>query len=233
MKKYTFRLRILICCTLLLPVPAVQAQKSFSVTAGFNLSRVSWKASRNGATIANTFNPGYQLGLLASVPVTLSRKSLHLQTGLLFSTKGFRQDYTDDKGPGTLVVNPWYGEVPLNILYRIPGNIERFFIGAGAYFAYGLGGRWTMTYDKTWGWDTGTIEYIDISRQDPRDQKFNYGRRTDMGINLLAGMVISRSLFLRLNGQAGLKNIAPAENKKMTKEEFRNRVLTLSAGYSF
>ncbi|WP_169540066.1 outer membrane beta-barrel protein [Niabella aurantiaca] len=232
MKKDT-PLRILICCTLFLSVPATQAQTRVSVTAGFNLSRVSWKESRNGTSIDNAFNPGYQLGLLTSVPVMLHRKSLHLQTGLLFSTKGFRQDYEDDQGQGVLVVNPWYGEIPLNILYRIPGNTERFFLGAGAYFAYGLGGRWTMTYRSAWGWDTGTIEYTDISRQDPDDQKFNYGRRTDLGINLLAGLIISKSVFLKLTGQAGLKNIAPAENKKMTKEEFRNRVLTLSAGYRF
>jgi|GEM_PF-2601679 len=231
MKPPTVICHMLMGCLLCGPAILTHAQTKISFNAGANLSKVSWKESANSAAIKNTWNPGYQLGLHTTVPMRIQRHSLHVQTGLIFSTKGYRQDYEDNSGKGVLSVKPWYGEVPLNILYRIPGNIERFFIGAGGYFACGLGGRWTMKYD-TWGWDNGSIEYTDISKQDSDDTKFNYGRRTDMGVNMLIGMIISPSLYLQLNGQAGIKNIAPTENKKMTREEFRNRTLSLSMGYN-
>ncbi|WP_176954281.1 outer membrane beta-barrel protein [Niabella drilacis] len=230
MKYPAFMLHALLTCLYYLPVTGTKAQTKLSFNAGANVSKVSWKESSNGVAIKNRWNPGYQLGLLTTIPVTLQQHSLHLQTGLTFSTKGYRQDYEDDIHKGILSVNPWYAEIPLNILYRVPGEVERFFLGAGGYIAYGLGGRWTLDYEPR-GWDNGSVEYTDISDQDPYDQKFNYGRRSDLGISLLLGLLISERFTLQLNGQLGLKNIAPPENKKMTKEEFRNRTLSLSLAY--
>ncbi|WP_300596340.1 outer membrane beta-barrel protein [Niabella sp.] len=206
-----------------------KGQVTVSIRAGFNASKVAWKETRNGSTIKNRFNPGYQLGMTTDIPITLNRYPLTLQTGLLYSTKGYRQRYDDGTGPGILCINPYYVELPLNILYNIPGDIERFFIGAGGYFAYGIGGQWVMKYNGG-GWNNGTIEYTDISDQNPNDNQFNYGRRTDLGINLLAGMNIGPSLYLQLNGQIGLRNIAPLENKKVTSEEFRNMGINVAIG---
>ncbi|MBZ4187738.1 hypothetical protein [Niabella beijingensis] len=53
-----------------------------------------------------------------------------------------------------------------------------------------------------------------------------------MGLNLLAGMMLLDRFYLQLTAQAGLRNIAPKENGKMTREEFRNRGLSLSVGYN-
>ncbi|MGJ7032896.1 outer membrane beta-barrel protein [Niabella hirudinis] len=232
MKHPDLILRMLIACLLCLPASLLTAQTKVSFEGGPNLSKVSWKESSNSPAIKNKWNPGYRLALLTTIPITLERHSLHLQTGLAFSTKGYRQDYDDGSGKeGVLSVDPWYAELPLNILYTIPGNIDRFFIGAGGYYAYGLGGKWTLNY-KPRGWDNGIIEYTDISKQNPYDKKFNYGRRPDMGINLLLGVFLSPDFTLGIAGQLGLKNIAPPENHKITKEEFRNRTLSLSIAYN-
>ncbi|MBO9595062.1 MAG: PorT family protein [Niabella sp.] len=231
MKTKKRRLCFLVCSVLCLSVLYTKGQTVVSLNAGFNASKVAWKETRNGAVLKNNFNPGYQLGILTNIPIALNRRPITLQTGLQFSTKGYRQDYGEANRVGILSVTPWYAELPLNILYYLPGDIERFYIGAGGYVAYGLGGRWTLKYKTSWGWDNGTIEYTDISKQDPDDDKFNYGRRTDLGVNLLAGMNIGSSLYLQLNGQVGLRNIAPLENNKVTSEEFRNMGISVAVGY--
>lgn len=59
----------------------------------------------------------------------------------------------------------------------------------------------------------------------------NYGRKADLGVNLLAGINLGTSLYQLLNGQVGLRNIAPLENKKVTSEEFRNMGISLAVGY--
>ncbi|MCD2422754.1 PorT family protein [Niabella pedocola] len=231
MKHKKQRLCLLVYGALCLSVLNTKAQTVVSLNAGFNASKVAWKETRNGAAVKNKFNPGYQLGVLANIPIALNRRPITLQTGLQFSTKGYREEYDEGSRDGILCVTPWYAELPLNILYYLPGDIERFFIGAGGYIAYGLGGRWTLKYNTSWGWDTGSIEYTDISKQDPDDDKFNYGRRADLGVNLLAGMNIGSSVYLQLNGQFGLRNIAPLENNKVTSEEFRNMGISLAVGY--
>ncbi|MCF3108898.1 PorT family protein [Niabella sp. CC-SYL272] len=233
MKTIKQSLCFLVCSVCCLYGLSARGQVTVSMRAGFNASKVVWKETRNGAAIKNKFNPGYQLGLLTHIPLSLNQHAITLQTGLQFSTKGYRQDYGDETRYGVLCVTPWYIELPLNLIYYLPGDIERFFIGAGGYFAWGVGGRWTQQYKSAWGWNTGAIEYTDLSNQDPDDDKFNYGRRADLGVNLLAGVNISPSIYMQLNGQVGLRNIAPLENKKLTSEEFRNMGLSFAVGYNF
>lgn len=130
----------LVGALLCLSVLYTKGQAVVSISAGFTASKVAWKKTRNGAVLKNHFNPGYQLSLLTNIPVMQDRRPITLQTGLRFSTKGYRQDYGDRGRDGILTVTPWYAELPLNILYYLPGDMERVFIGAGGYIAYGLGG---------------------------------------------------------------------------------------------
>ncbi|MBZ4187737.1 PorT family protein [Niabella beijingensis] len=99
--KYPFILILLFSCWC-----SARSQTKVSLKAGINFSKVSWKESRNSTPIDNKFNTGYNLGLLALIPVELQRHNVYLQTGLSFTTKGYRQDYEDDDGAGILSINP-------------------------------------------------------------------------------------------------------------------------------
>lgn len=225
-------LRFLLLIPVTIGVFNSSAQVQVAVKAGGNLYTAIWKESVNTNTVSVKMNPGWHVGIVADIPINFRNHNVSIQPGLLFSQKGFRQEYIDEVyGQGTLIVSPRYLELPVNIVARVPVGLQNIVVGAGGYFAYALGGNWSIEYKG--GRDAGSIEFVDMDKQSQNDDKFNYGKRSDIGLNVIAGYEITPQFSLLLNGQMGFKNLAPTKNGKPTFESFRNAGIGLSAQVLF
>ncbi|MGC4235673.1 MAG: outer membrane beta-barrel protein [Niabella sp.] len=203
---------------------------SVHVKAGGNLSGVFWQESIGAGNVKVRPNPGLHAGMAVSVPVYIIHKHFALQSGVFFTQKGFRQYYEDGMfGKGTLIVSPRYIELPVNVLFKGDEYTPaRLYFGAGGYIAHGInGGNWSIEYKG--GRDAGSIEFVDISDQNDHDDRFNYGKKIDIGISVILGYEITPNIGFELAGQRGLKNIAPTRAGNMTFERFYNAGLMLSA----
>ncbi|MCH5719123.1 porin family protein [Niabella hibiscisoli] len=210
-------------------------QTRIGITAGGNLSNITWKQFSNKQ--ATRFLPGYQLGFTVTSPLKILSRQIHIQPGLLFSRKGFQQNYSDYLGNADYKVRPYYIELPVNLLYLIPNkNDKNVFVGLGPYVACGIEGQWEIKYHGNTGNFVGDIEYADINDQKPPryyigDEAFNYGKRIDYGVNMLAGYELWGNLQVQAHGQLGLRNLAPPKNGVTGNEYFKNISLGLSLNY--
>mgnify|MGYP003576770796 CR=1 FL=1 len=211
---------------------SVSGQTYVGVRAGANFFKADWKSF--GTRYKTKFTPGYHFGTVVTTPLQISKRQLFVQPGLFFTTKGYSEDYVDEVyGDATFTASPQYLEVPLNFLYLVPSrNDKNIFVGFGPYAALGIGGQWDIKL-KPKGRFVGDLEYVDLTAQDDEDEKFNYGRKLDYGVNVLLGYELFDRIQVQLNGQIGLRNIAPLNNKKTTGETFRNMGIGLSVGYTF
>lgn len=218
---------------------SASAQVEVGARAGLNLSKVNYQYSDGGKVNGTTLTPGFHVGLTFDIPIA---QDFYLQPGALFTTKGsklntiealdhFWGDENSMSGDNT-VLTPYYLEVPVNFIYKPYMGNGRFLIGAGPYFAYGLGGA----YRDDLGGDItkGKLEFINDwnDESDGRDIA-PYGKKADAGLNMLVGYEFTPRLSVQLNGQAGLVNIEPNVSGRKPDASMRNLGLGISVGYKF
>ena len=243
-KRYLALLAALVCLT----ATAAQPQNNrtlrhvtFGVRAGVNF-----------AGMLESVPSGHVLNKFFSGPVTgfhvggvVDRRLcgiFHLQTGLTFSAKGasytkewsYRPD--SDKEPIIFTsrdtARPMYLEVP--VLASFHFNLPRGFgvqVGAGPYFAVGVGGR----YKSTQRYTTENNDIIETSSKSVSSPVFGshaaksfHLQRWDIGAVAEAGATW-RHLYLGIGYSVGFLNLL----KDDTTYAFRNCVGTISIGYNF
>lgn len=223
---------VLAACAFL-TVNAIAQDTKIYAKAGFNLANVS--TSNNGSYDNANALPSFHAGFMADFPLG---KLLSVQPGLLFTGKGAKLE-TGNSSDAIYYknsVNPYYIELPVNLLVNIPlvDGESKFFIGAGPYAAVGIAGKYKTTI-KTPGGTTNSEGKIKFTNDDPTtsaEEGAGLGRmkRFDYGINGTAGFAFKNLLvsvnyghgFAKLN--SGSDNTANDSNK--------NRVWSLSLGVS-
>lgn len=227
------KMKLLCLAILTAAVSSVSAQQSsVFVKAGFNMANVS--ITDNGEVDEARMLPSFHVGLQGDIPVI--KNILSIQPGLLFTGKGSKLQNGEpgQNGYYRSVVNPYYLEVPVNIVLKAPiGDGSKFFVGAGPYAAMGVGGKrkleWQaigITYNRT--------DKIDFSNDDPTtagEEGQGYGilRRFDYGLNGTIGFEGERAMFSVNYGlglaklQSGADNTADENNK--------HRVLSFTIGF--
>lgn len=165
----------------------------------------------------------FQFGAYADVPLS---NSFSLQPGLILNGKGGEIQLSESNtqlGPpaasGTLKYNIMYIEVPINAVYRI----NSFYLGAGPYASVALSGK-----NKSKLTSSGQIvdEERDIKFGDNLEDDF---KRSDFGINILAGYELKNGFNLGVNYSFGLSNLDPSEGTYNN----QNRVASIVLGFSF
>src|SRR5688572_33065372 len=116
-------------------------------------SHLYFKAGVNAANITNDKDGSYNeanslisfhAGLSADLPLA---RCLSVQPSLLFTGKGAKISYGENSGSNptyfTGKFNPYYIELPVNLVGKIPLAMDEssFFIGAGPYVAMGVAGK--------------------------------------------------------------------------------------------
>ena len=205
---------------------------SVYLKGGLNLANVS---TTDDGHIDKAHNlASFHIGLIGSIPLG---EVVALQPGVLFTGKGTK---SQSGQPGDTYYykatsNPFYIEVPLNLVFKLPlspGNSSIFF-GAGPYAAIGIAGK-----NKTEG-NAGPVAFkkndaIQFSNDDPSTFNEQEGaglgimRRFDFGLNAVAGLELDKVL-LSVNYGYGLTKINSVANDDDDKN--KHRVLGFSIGF--
>jgi hypothetical protein len=216
---------------LLLSTPLAIAQStdkakiSFAILGGINFQNLSGK-DNNGDKLANDMLLGYHGGINVQIPIA---PDFYFQPGLLFTTKGAKNNYGSLTGTYKLS----YIELPLNFVYKaLPGK-GSFMLGFGPYIGYGIGGKASVQYSST----TYETDIIFKSVVEAGDPWVPYFKAFDAGVNIFAGYEMAGGLFFQFNAQLGMLNINPEDNRTLQiysdKLSVKNTGFGISLGYRF
>ncbi len=136
-----------------------------------------------------------------------------LQAGLTLNGKGGKETWSEDGDSWESKTNIMYLEIPVNAVYKTGG----FYVGAGPYFGFALSGKVTETDE----------EDVDLKFGSGDDDHL---KGTDFGVNFLAGYQLKNNINIGVGYGLGLSNLVP---KQVANESVKNRVFSVSVGYSF
>lgn len=221
-----------VCIAVLFFAFTTNAQSSTQIKAGVNLANVS--VTDDGYVDDANMLTSFHVGILGDVSIA---SVLHLQPGIFFTGKGSKIEI--GRPTENLYIkqtsNPFYIEVPVNLVVKLPFNDEsHFFFGAGPYGAIGIGGK-TKTFQKFLASTTESKNDIVFSNDDPTtfDEEEGTGlgvyKRFDYGLN---GMVGVEGKKVVLSAGYGL-GLAKLQSGSESGEDNKNkhRVLSFSLGF--
>ena len=165
------KLKSFLFVTAMLVDVGANAQFSFGLKAGLNLS-----------TITNTENTKMQFGYKAGPSVEYAfEPNMAVQSGLFLSSQRMKAKKTNFKTEAN------YLQLPVCFAYKIPiASNAKMYLNAGPYFAYGLFGKSDFGFDRkedTFGGDN--LENFDMGATFGAGAevfKFNLGLNYDFGI---------------------------------------------------
>jgi len=200
---------------------------SFGVLGGVNFQNLNGK-DYSGDKLENELILGYHVGVNLQIPIA---PQFYFQPGLLFSTKGAKNETTVLGTTITSTTKLSYIEMPLNLVYKALLGSGYFTLGFGPYIGYGIGGK-----VLTEGGDLSLDQKINFQNvvETNEDLTEPYYKAFDVGGNIFAGYQMSNGIFAQFNTQLGLVNINP-EYKILPddKSSVKNTGFGLSLGYRF
>ena len=161
-----------------LGVPNVFAQKLY-VQGGVNANTMHISGINN-IYDSQDINPriGLNAALLADFPLI---EGLYFETGLMFTSKGFRYDLSDWFGEGVMIVRLNYFDVPFTLKKVIPLNEEIAVYGlAGPYVGFGLFGQAIFKFEGSS--DSQTVRWG--NGQADQYKRLNTGLKFGLGAEL-------------------------------------------------
>jgi|SRR5688500_6248954 len=209
----------------------VNAQNA-QLKAGVNLANVSITDDGN-VDDANMLT-SFHVGILGDVKLA---SILHLQPGIFFTGKGSKLEIgrPTENFYAKQTSNPFYIEVPVNLVIKLPFNDEsHFFFGAGPYGAIGIAGK-AKTDRKVLNFTSHTENNIEFSNDDPstfgEEEGTGLGviKRFDYGLNGVAG-VEGKNLVLSAGYGLGLAKLQSGSNSSADNNN-KHRVLSFSVGF--
>ncbi len=200
---------------------------SFGIRGGVNFQNINGKdASDND--LDNNLATRFHAGIQADIPIA---PQFYFQPGLLFSTKGAKQETVILEQTVTSDLNISYLELPLNFLFKPALGNGHFLLGVGPYLAYGIGGK--AKYEGRGISDTQDVKFENNVTLLEATQAV-YVRPFDAGANLFVGYQFGGGLFFQFNTQLGLLKINP-EYTGLSNDDsaYMNTGFGFSAGFGF
>ena len=208
------------------------AQKSSAILkGGVNLANVS--VSNDGGVDDAKNLTSFHVGIIADLELT---SFLAIQPGLLFTGKGTKMQSGDEDDANfyRATTNPYYVEIPVNLVLKTPTGPTRFFVGAGPYVAIGVAGK-NKVEGSVLGNSFSSEEKIEWSNDDPTTVDFEEGagfgilKTFDYGLNGTIGIEASK-LVLSANYGLGLAKIQSGSGSG-DDDKNKHRVLSFSLGF--
>lgn len=186
------------------------AQVNFGIKAGLNLANII----SNEDDFETKLLPTFQIGAVVDLGIT---DALGVQTGVSLQGKGFKfeEDFLGETVKTT--ANPLYVQVPAHLMYK--GN--SFFVGAGPYVGFGVGGKVKASY-------AGESETEDITFGNSEDDFF---APLDFGVGVQVGGMIG-AIRIGAGFDLGLSDIAPKDSRSSDFSN-KNSVISVFAAYMF
>jgi len=209
-----------------------KAQKSSVILrAGVNLANVS-VTDKGGIDDAKTLT-SFQVGIIGDLNVA---PFLAIQPGLIFTGKGTKAQ-SGNQGDANFyraTTNPYYLEIPVNLVFKTTTGPTKFFAGAGPYLGIGIAGK-NKVNGSFMGAGFSSEEKIDWSNDDPTTTDFEEGaglgimKRFDYGVNGTVG-IETANLVLSANYGLGLAKIQSG-NGSGDDSNNKHRVLSFTLGF--
>jgi hypothetical protein len=202
------------------------------IKAGVNLANVS--VADDGTVDDANMLTSFQVGITGDVHVA---SILYLQPGIFFTGKGSKLEIgrPTENFYAKQTTNPFYIEVPVNFVIKLPFNDEsHFFFGAGPYGAIGIAGK-AKTDRKVLNFTSHTENNIEFSNDDPstfgEEEGTGLGvlKRFDYGLNGVVG-VEGKSLVLSAGYGLGLAKLQSGSNSSSDNNN-KHRVLNFTVGF--
>jgi hypothetical protein len=227
---------VLICFT-----TQVNGQVRFGIKTGMNLGSISQKmADEDEEEIETQVLFAYHFG--ASVVFGLG-DDFSLETGLIYTNKGFQTDINNDLPPGLMIEGYdryifTYLEVPVNLVYKI----DKVQIMAGPYLAMGISGKNKYDITISYAGDSSTEadeysfkpvfgEVMDGDLADEEDAFY----ALDYGLNLGVGYHLG-SVLISTGYSFSMGNILPlyeGDTDDRNDNKISPNVFSLSLSYYF
>jgi len=210
---------------------AFSQQSRAIVKAGVNLANVS--TSSDGNIDKANMLTSFQVGLVGDIHVT---SLLYFQPGIVFTGKGSKIEIgrPEENLYAKQTSNPFYIEVPANLVIKLPFNSEsHFFIGAGPYGAIGVAGK-AKTDMTVLGFNSNSENSIKFSNDDPstfgEEEGVGLGvlKRFDYGVNGIIG-IEGKKLVLSAGYGLGLAKLQSGTNSSQDNNK-KHRVLSFTIG---
>ena len=191
----------------------------FGVKAGVAFPNMT--ISSGNASVSFDAKTSYYVGGTAEFVLS---DVISIQPGLTFINKGtkfasgdFDFDGNDISTTDEATLNFKYLELPVNLLANFKvGNAGKIFLGAGPYFAYVL---------------SANGKYGSIKEDIKFGESESEFKRTDFGLNFLAGYQLNNGFNIHAGYGLGLSSIADSDlSDEIT---FKNKVFSVGVGFSF
>ncbi len=197
------------------------AQMTVGPRVGINFSK------HNSGSPYEAWKTGTMIGGVINIPV---KNELSVQTELLLTQKGYREEYNGKETFDELTST--YLEIPVYASYSRDFGRFKPFINAGPYFAWWKSGKYES---KLEGQQLIVEEYLFTENFDQDGYKDN---RLDFGISAGLGLLYDRigaagNIVLDLRYSKGLAAISSLENPPAGYAAGKNSTFTISLAYMF
>lgn len=181
-----------------------QGGLGYGLRAGVNIPKYSTGLDETKS------NTGFFLTGYLDAPIS---PNFSIQPGLSLQNKGTKWKPVGDQREGKESIMTL--DIPVNAVLKFPTTSGNFFLGAGPYVGFGLSGKFKGEDSQ------GKFE---------NDIKFGTGsdkdlKRTDFGVNFLAGYQLSSGFQINAGYGLGLTNLAPNDGS------LKNRVWSVGIGF--
>ena len=176
------------------------SQVRWDAKVGMSMSNLT-KIDPNGMKVGYTFGVGMDYAFT---------DMWSLQSGLMFSSKGYKATEEDGEYKWTGKANTHYLEIPILAAYKmnITDNMK-FVVNAGPYLAVGLGGCYTDKEEYQGEEDkdhTKIFKKYDMPDGQGGTTSEAICKRFDMGLQYGVGLEISDHYLVNITGQYGFIN---------------------------
>ena len=212
-------------------ISSVNAQKSSAIIrGGINFANVS--VNGDGDIDDAKALTSFQVGIIGDLRVA---PCIYVQPGLIFTGKGTKtQSGTEGSANWYRATsNPYYLEVPVNLVLKSPTGPVKFFGGAGPYLAIGVGGK-NKVNGAILGAQFHSDEDIRWSDDDPstlneeEGSGFGIMKRFDYGLNGLLGVEFTKAV-ITANYGLGLAKLQSGSNSGADNNN-KHRVFSVTLG---
>lgn len=218
----------------MLVLSAANAQTVWGIRGGVNINEIS-----NSYSASDEQYDRYQ-SYHAGIMTNISFLMFSFQPSVLVSGKGALVTNGDPNGTGDYFVaetNPLYLEIPATLNLNLHfGDFSGLYIGAGPYYAFGIGGN-NRVHGRHNGAEFASKTRIEFRDDNPKTMSpaegaaYSVFKKTDYGITLNAGVFLTR-LHIGVFYDQGIAKVNVISNSDQD-DHLRLRTLGFTAGFVF
>jgi len=227
--RYKFLMVVMVLVgTAWMGITELHAQTYYGIRAGANFSNMLVKDNFGVSSDHFKMKPGFHIGVTAEMPFVETNDTFMFETGLLFTTKGFRSTRNfSNSSPGQMAIKTtaYYLEVPLTAKAYYQLEKVKIYGLFGPYLGRGVNRR-AMARAI---YDNYIVDPEEEINWEQDDEHADHIGGLDLGL-IIGGGVQLNAMQIGINYGLGLENVSPHTTGKA---KAKNRVLSLSVGYKF